>query len=185
MSDVPKSKRSETDFEADHHIIELRQDVTELILLDFGFSKEKNEEKIERFRKMHEYSKSCDEIVSRRRKKADSFDEWFIDLEAEEVMRMMRYIHTEYTMANEIYPSDTPARTMEYCERRRHMNNAITMCYAMITEIKYIGRVLPVDFNRFETITQSIEKEIALLKGVRKADNRFLRPKKKRKEGSL
>ncbi|MBQ7615679.1 MAG: hypothetical protein IJU77_11585 [Butyrivibrio sp.] len=182
MSDVPKSQRSETDFEADHHIIRLRHDITEFILLDFGFSKEKNEKEIERFRKMHEYSSNCDEIVSRRRKKAESFDEWFIDLEAEAVLRMLRTIQTEYTIANEIYPSDTPARTMEYCERRKHMNNAITMCYALIAEIKYIGRTLPVDFNRYETITDSIEKEIALLKGIRKADNRFIRPNKKKKK---
>lgn len=174
---VPVSKRGETGLEADHHLHALRDEITDFILLDFGYSKEKNNEKIERFRKSHEYSEHCDAIVARRKKKAESFEEWFIDREADALLEMMRKIQVEYTIGNSIYPSNTPAKVMEYRERRRHMNEAISTCYALMQEIQYIGRILPVDLNRFETITESILKQIALIKGIRKADNRFIRNK--------
>ena len=174
---VPVSKRGETGLEADHHLHALRDEITDFILLDFGYSKEKNNEKIERFRKSHEYSEHCDAIVARRKKKAESFEEWFIDREADALLEMMRKIQVGYTIGNSIYPSDTPAKVMEYRERRRHMNEAISTCYALMQEIQYIGRILPVDLNRFETITESILKQIALIKGIRKADNRFIRNK--------
>jgi hypothetical protein len=40
MSSVPKSKRSPTKFEAEHHFYILRDSITELMLMDFGFSEE-------------------------------------------------------------------------------------------------------------------------------------------------
>ena len=179
MSSVPVSRRGETGLEADHHLYALREEVTELILLDFGFSKEKYSEKIEKFRKAHEHSEHCDAIVARRKKKMDSFEEWFIDREADVILEMTRKIQTEFTMANSIYPSDTPARIGEYCARRTHMNEAISTCYALMQELQYIGRTLPIDLNRFESAAASIQKQISLLKGIRKADNRFLKPKKR------
>ena len=39
---VPVSKRGETGLEADHHLHALRDEITDFILLDFGYSKEKN-----------------------------------------------------------------------------------------------------------------------------------------------
>ena len=68
MSSVPKSRRGETGLEADHHLYALREEITELILLDFGYSTEKYNEKIERFRKAHEHSEHCEEIVARKKK---------------------------------------------------------------------------------------------------------------------
>ena len=43
---VPVSKRGETGLEADHHLHALRDEITDFILLDFGYSKEKNNEKM-------------------------------------------------------------------------------------------------------------------------------------------
>ena len=50
MSSTPKSQRSPTKFEAEHHFFALRDSVTELALQDFGFSEKKYLAKIEKFR---------------------------------------------------------------------------------------------------------------------------------------
>ena len=181
MSSVPKSKRGKTELEADRHLYALRDEITELTILDFGFSEKKYEEKIEKFRKAHEHSEQCEEIVARRRKKLENFKERFIDKEADVVLNMLRKIQTEYSTANSIYPSDTPARLKEYIQRRLHMNLAISGCEVLIQELQYIGRVLPVDFNHYENLTDKIEVQKALFRGMRKADNRFL----KKKQGTL
>ena len=49
----------------------------------------------------------------------------------------------------------------------------------MKQEINYVIRTLPVDKNKFERFGESIDKQIALYKGVRQSDNRFLRERKK------
>ena len=47
---VPKSKRKESRFEAQHNLYALRKEVTDLVVSDFGFSPEKYIEKMERYR---------------------------------------------------------------------------------------------------------------------------------------
>lgn len=55
------------------------------------------------------------------------------------------------------------------------MNNAIAECYVLKQEINYIIRTLPVDKNKFKRFGEAIDRQIALYKGVRQSDNRFLR----------
>ena len=70
---------------------------------------------------------------------------------------------------------------MEFCERRKHIDEAIAQCYVLKQEIHYIIRTLPVDLNKYERFAVSIDEQIALYKGVRQADNRLLKPKKNNK----
>ena len=58
------------------------------------------------------------------------------------------------------------------------MNEAIGSCYMLKQEIQYIIRTLPVDMNKYERFDESINHQIKLYKGVRQADNRFLKMKK-------
>ena len=182
---VPKSRRKESKFEAQHHYYKLRTDVTNLILLDFGFSEEKYKKSIERYRQMHENAPNVEAVVTRYEQKCRSFAEWFVDKEADVVLHMLRMIETEFTMANSIYPSETPAKIAEFCERRKHMDTAISWCYVLKQELQYIIRTLPVDINKFERFAKSVDEQIALYKGVRTSDNRLLRtmPDKSKKHG--
>ena len=179
MMSVPKGKRRQSRFEAQHHYYKLRDEVTLLMLRDFGFSPEKYQETIEWYRRCHESAEDVDEVVARYEKKAESFNKWFIDRECDAVLETLRNIETEFTQGNSIYPSDTPAKLLEFLVRRHHMNNAIAGCYALKQEINYVIRTLPVDKNKFERFGESIDKQIALYKGVRQSDNRFLRERKK------
>jgi len=175
---VPLSRRKESRFEAQHHFINLRNEITKLMLNDFGFSYEKYLDQIEKYRKAHESNPNVDEVVARWTKKAESFHRWFIDKECDAVLSIMREIESEFTFGNSIYPSETPAKIQEFCERRKHIDNAIAECYVLKQELNYIIRVLPVDINKFTRFGKAIDKQVALYKGVRTADNRLLKNKK-------
>ena len=169
---VPKGKRKESKFEAQHHFYRLRADVTNLMLLDFGFSEEKYRKHIERYRETHAKTGNVDEVVERYQKKCDSFKKWFIDRECDAVLEILRRIGCEFTLGNSIYPSETPAKVMEFCERRKHIDEAIAQCYVLKQELQYIISSLPVDINRYERLAVDIDKQIALYKGVRQSDNK-------------
>ena len=184
MSGVPKSRRKSTNFETRHHFIKLRNDVTFLVLHDFGFSKHKYEKQIEKFREWHANDTNVEEQVMRMRIKCESFEKWFIDEEARAILDILRRMDEAFTMGNSIYPSDTPAKLIEFLQRRWYMNKAIGLCYTLKQEINYVIRTLPVDINRYEAFDKSINEQIALFKGVRKADNKLIKPKKKNDESS-
>lgn len=179
---VPKGKRRQSRFEAQHQFYKLRTEVTTLMLLDFGFSSEKYYAQIERYREMHKAADNVDEVVARYQKKCESFNKWFIDKECDIVLEILRNIESEFTQANSIYPSDTPARLAEYIQRRSHLNNAIAHCYVLKQEINYIIRTLPVNLNKYKSFAEMIDLQISLYKGVRQADNRFIKEKKKPKQ---
>lgn len=178
MSGVPLSRRKQSRFEAQHQFYKLRDEVTLLMLQDFGFSQEKYAAQIERYRATHSAAANVDEVVARWQKKSDSFNRWFIDKECEAVLEILRNIESEFTFGNSIYPSETPAKIFEFLERRKHINAAIANCYVLKQELQYIIRTLPVDMNKFARFSDAIDAQVALYKGVRQSDNRFLKPKK-------
>lgn len=174
---VPKGKRKESKFEAQHHFYRLRAEVTNLMLLDFGFSEEKYRKHIERYRETHAQAENVEEVVARYQKKCDSFKQWFIDRECDAVLEILRRIECEFTIGNSIYPSETPAKIMEFCERRKHIDEAVAQCYVLKQELQYIISSLPVNINKYERLSVEIDRQIALYKGVRQSDNRLLKQK--------
>lgn len=174
---VPKGKRKESRFEAQHHYFRLRTEVTTLMLNDFGFSAEKYNAGIERYRQNHASAENVDEVVERYKRKCEAFTKWFIDKECDAVLEILRRIECEFTAGNSIYPSETPTKIMEFCERRKHVDEAIAQCYVLKQELQYIIRTLPVNINKYERFADEIDKQIALYKGVRQSDNRLLKRK--------
>ena len=183
MSNVPKGRRDESRFEAQHHFFNLRKEVTSLVLNDFGFSEEKYKAKMLHYRAAHANDANIADIVARWERKNESFKRWFVDEEGRAVIDIMRDIQRHFSLGNSIFPSDTPARLMEFLVRRWHMNRAIGLCYALKQEINYAIRTLPVDLNKYERFAVMIDKQIALIKGVRQADNRLIKPKKDKNGG--
>ena len=182
---VPVGRRKQSRFEAQHQFYILRTEVTKLVMNSFGFSNEKYQEQIERYREAHKSASNVDEVVARWKAKAEGFYRIFIPEERRVVLEMLRKIESEFTFGNSIYPTETPAKVMEFCERRKHIDNAIAECYVLKQELNYIIRTLPVDLNKFTRFAEAIDKQVALYKGVRQADNRLMKPKKKQgKENS-
>ena len=62
---VPKGRRQESRFEAQHNFYKVRGEVTALVLNDFGFSEEKYRKKMEKYRAAHSKDANIDDIVAR------------------------------------------------------------------------------------------------------------------------
>ena len=182
---VPKGKRNQSRFEAQHHFFQLRADITDLILNDFGFSPEKYAAKMEKYKENHMNSPDLDGLLKRWEKKNESFSAWFVDEEAREILHLLREIERNFTMGNSIYPGEGPSKLFEFIERRKYINRAIGLCYTLKQEINYVLKTLPVDFNKYKRFAESIDTQISLYKGVRKADNRMLKPKKGEMPGEV
>lgn len=177
---VPKGRQKESKFEASHQLFKLRDEVTKLVLYDFGFSAKKYRAQIEKFREWHKNDPNVEEQVANMQQRCESFEKWFIDEEGRAVLDLVRRVEEEFAIGNSIYPSETPARLVEFLVRRWHVNRAIGLCYALKREINYVIRTLPVDINKYDRFAKAIDQQVALFKGVRKADNRLIRPHKKR-----
>ena len=173
MSNVPKSRRKATRFETQHNLIKLRDEITKICVQDFGFSYEKCKARRDNYMQQFQKLSNIDDIMKRYDTKLESFNRWFIDKECEVILDMIREITKEFTLGNSIYP-DGPAIFYEYIKRRKHMSTCIGSCYALKQELQYVLRILPVDINKYKPISRLIDKQINLIKGVRRADNRFV-----------
>ena len=61
---------------------------------------------------------------------------------------------------------------VDKCQRREYQNRAIGNCYALKQEMQFLIETVGTDVNQIGDITAKIEREIALLKGWKKADSR-------------
>ena len=171
---VPKGKRKEPQFEVIKHFYRLRKDITDLLLRDFGYNKQKSQKKLEKMFGGKSYDELSDKQKEHYNKKIDrnnGFEEWFIGYQRDTIMDCIRNA-TEYIFtANSIYPSIPE----ELVERRINQDKAIGQCYRLLQELQYTIETLPVDIEKYVRFTDSINKEINLLKGWRKSDNKFKR----------
>ena len=178
MSNVPKSHRKEHDFVAVHNLIKLRRDITELAIYDFGYDKDKYEKSIKNFEdrlKLDDDKKA--QVIAKMRKKNESYFADFVEEETTVTRDLMRKAVFEFEMGNSLFPSGD-AVLMEFCEKRKHLNNAIGYLYCLKQELQYIAETLPSDKNRYITIIEDIAREVSLIKGVRRSANKFLKKKK-------
>ena len=84
-------------------------------------------------------------------------------------MNCLREITKEVFIANSIYPTCME----ELIQRRLHQDEAIGQCYRLAQELQYAIETLPVDVNTYLRFGEAIKTEINLIKGWRKADNKF------------
>lgn len=171
---VVKRKRSESQFEVFHHFFKVRKDITELLLRDFGYSDKKSEIYFKKFlgnRTLEELNENERLHFENRQRKINSFNEWFIVDQRKTVMDCLRSVQENIFVANSIYPTYME----ELIKRRIHQDVAIGQCYRLLQELQYSIETLPVDINVYLRFVEMIEKEIGLIKGWRKADNKFIR----------
>ena len=169
---VLKSKRKPSQFEVFHHLTKLRQEITDLLLRDFGYSFEKAEKRLNHRFINRPYEDLTDQekiAYDKLRERNTAFDEWFIKDERQVIVDCLREITKEVYMANSIYPTCYE----ELVQRRLHQDEAIGQCYRLTQELQYAIETLPVDVNIFLRFGESIQKEVNLIKGWRKSDNKF------------
>lgn len=169
---VLKNKRKASQFEVFHHLYKVRKDITDLLLRDFGYSFEKAEKRLmKQFggRKYAELTEAERERYDSLKRKYESFDEWFIYDERQVIVDCLREITKEDFIANSIYPTCME----ELIQRRIHQDEAIGQCHRLAQELQYAIETLPVDVNTYLQFGEAIQTEINLIKGWRKADNKF------------
>ena len=171
---VLKSKRKQSQFEVFHHLNKLRKDITDLLLRDFGYSFEKAEARLlKQFggRTLEQLSETERERYEKTKLRLEAFDDWFIYDQRQVIVNCLRDITKEVYIANSIYPTVME----ELVQRRLHQEEAIGHCYRLVQELQYAIETLPVNVNIFLQFGEAIQTEINLIKGWRKADNKFKR----------
>ena len=174
MSNVPKSRRKQHDFETTRQMTQLRKDITEAVINDFGYDTDRYQKMIDRYAYARRDQPNVAETVAKMQAKHDSFYDAFIEDETRVVMQIWRDIVKEFELGNAIFPSGK-ALLAEYCERRLHFDRCIGHIRVLRSELQFIAETLPVDKNKYDNLAERIISLIALVKGVRQSSNRFLK----------
>lgn len=168
---VIKAKRKESQFEVLHNYVKMRQEITSLLLFDFGYSEKRQLDRLSRQfggRTREQLDESEAAMWDKALQRMHAFAEWFIQDEREAVIQCMRDTTQELYTANAIYPT-VPE---ELTERRIHQDRAVGGCYRLTQELQYAMETLPVDAERYMRFGRMIQTEINLIKGWRKSDNK-------------
>ena len=99
---------------------------------------------------------------------ADEYPEWVIVKLRDSIWDLLRDMMVNITRAYTIWATNIS----EAYERRNAQNRAIADCESILKELELAIDILPVDAEKYMSYVEAIEREIALLKGWRKADNK-------------
>lgn len=171
---VLKNKRKPSQFEVFHQLTKLRNEVTKLLLYNFGYDLERAKKRISRRFDDREYEDLTPEeqrLWDKLNTKYEAFDSWFVAEEKQTVLNCLHKLNEYVYSANSIYPSVYE----ELVERRVLQDKAIGQCYRLTQELQYAIETLPVDVNKYTRFAEMIQTEVNLLKGWRKSDNKFKR----------
>ena len=174
MSNVVKSKRKKHDFETVKQMRGLRHDITQAMVIDFGYDPEKYQKMIEKFAVRFQNVPNHEKVINRMQIKHDSFYQQFVYKETEIILDIWKDIVKEFEMGNSIFPSGQ-AVLEEYKERRLHLDRCIGHIHVLRLELQYIAETLPCDKNKYDNFAERLKTLIALVKGVRQASNKFLK----------
>jgi hypothetical protein len=151
---VLKNKRGLSRMEFYHTARELREDITNMLLRDFGIR--------DKTRKIKTEENMEVTII-------EEYPAWIITSFRENILGILRSMIMNITAGNTIYPiSDDEARL-----RRRYQDGAIVNCEQLLQEMQFCADILPVKLHKFLPYVEKIEFEIQLLKGWRKSTNRI------------
>lgn len=176
---VLKNKRSLSDLEFYRNGILLRKELTDLLLRDFGI-RDKVRKATSITSKMADKDAELFESLLNKYEVTniiEEYPEWLIDKFRTNILNICHSLIMNITAANTIYPTNES----EYYDRRNFQNHAIGNCEQLLQEMQYIISIIPVDINKFLPHVQMIKKEIQLLRGWRKSDNRLLKGIRKEK----
>lgn len=173
---VLKRKRNISKMEFYHNAIKLRLMITEFLLKDFGIkSRRRNLEFAKDVYDIEDEDvEEIENILSAYDLKnsfIDNFPSWLIDKERDYFMDLLRSLMKNICSANTIHITNKE----EYYMRRNYQTQAICDCENLLQEMQYIIYVAHPNVEKYMPYVDIIEKEIALLKGWRKSDNKIMK----------
>lgn len=190
---VPDRGQSKADFM--HNALRLRKEVTELLLRDFGVKGRVYD--AVRDARMDEASRArfysvighydmtetdrleLENIIHNctyEEKKIAEFPAWLVEYFRTAILRIMEGLMTNLYLGNSIYIT----AESEYLKRREHWNTAIGYVYDLAAWLDYIRQTLPVDANKYDRYLDRCQREISMLRGVKKSDNAIMNTIRKR-----
>lgn len=192
---VRKPDRSQSKADFMHNALRLRKEVTELLLRDFGVKgkvydavKEArmDEESQERFlRVIGHYDieetdrQELEDIIYNCTYDEDAimqYPTWLINYFRTAILHIMENLMTSLYLGNSIYITSES----EYLKRREHWNEAIGYIYDLAAWLDYVRQTLPVDANKYTRYLDRCQREILMLRGVKKSDNSVMNAIRKR-----
>ena len=173
---VLKRKRNISKMEFYHNAIKLRLMITEFLLKDFGIkSRRRNLEFAKDVYDIEDEDvEEIENILSAYDLKnsfIDNFPSWLIDKERDYFMDLLRSLMKNICSANTIHIRNKE----EYYMRINYQTQAICDCENLLQEMQYIIYVTHPNVEKYMPYVDIIEKEIALLKGWRKSDNKIMK----------
>ena len=167
---VLKSKRKQSKLEVYNHAVKMRKDLTMLLLRDLGT---KRTVRNMRIRTDGMEPQDADLLLGITEKYnltkfPGDYPEWLIEKLRDSIWNYLRDMMTNITRAYSIWAKNKA----EADERRICQDRAIGCCESILKEMELAIEVLPVDVEKYMPYVESITKEIALLKGWRKNDNK-------------
>lgn len=159
-----------------HNALKLRIIITEFLLKDFGIrSRRRN---LEFARDVYDIEeddlKEIEDILSAYNIKnsfLDNFPTWLIDKERDYFLDLLRDLIKNICSANTIHITNKE----EYYMRRNYQTQAICNCENLLQEMQYVIYLCHPNVEKYMKYVDIIEKEILLLKGWRKSDNKIIK----------
>jgi len=149
---VLKNKRGLSKLEFYHNARKLREDITNLLLRDFGVR-----DKVRRIKTEDNLEVTI----------IEQYPDWLIVSFRTSIIQILRDLMMNITAGNTIYPTTRNELDL----RRNYQDIAIVNCEQLLQEFQHCADVLPVKLEKFLPYVDKIEFEIRLLKGWRKSNN--------------
>lgn len=99
------------------------------------------------------------------------YPEWLISKLRDSIWDILRDMLINITRAYTIWATNVS----EAYARRNYQNRAIADCESVLKELELAIDVLPIDADKYMRYVGALNREIALLKGWRKSDNKRIR----------
>lgn len=153
---VVKNKRNLSSLEFYSHARKMRENMTNFLLRDFGVRN--------KVYKQHTQENQQITVI-------EEYPQWIIDYFRKSIITLLNCMMNNIVAANSIYPI-----TIEEVNYRRVLQDkAIANCEQLFQELTYLADMLPISLIKVEPFADTIDKEIALLKGWRKSTNAMAR----------
>ena len=170
---VPKSKRTKSHSSYLYNALKLREDVTKLLLRDFGIKK--REKDLRDMGKMSKMSQVDKEIIQDIYDKyglvptlLEEFPEWLISTFRTQVMDILSSLVNNLCHATRIHFNCYE----EYMQRREYLNSALGDIDTLYNQFQYMLSVLPIDVNKLMPYVGRIEELKSDVKNLRHQDNK-------------
>ena len=106
----------------------------------------------------------------------EDYPAWVLDFHRRHIIELLAELKENIRSANEVYPYYRE----EYITRRQYQDEAIRCCGKLYDAFTLVKEMLSINPDKYMGVVNKIERERALLKGWRKADNKIIQQIRKR-----